>query len=70
MNVAGGLGPLESMHSVSPCFCPCKYMFEGPDALELYISLAFATPMYNKDQMHHFSTSILELLSSESSKSH
>lgn len=69
LNVAGGLGPLASMHSVGPCFCPCDYMIEGPDGPELCISFTFATPVYSKDQMHCLATSVLELLSSESSKS-
>jgi hypothetical protein len=66
LNVAGSLGPLSSMHAVGPCFCAGECMIEGP---ELYISFTFATPVYSRDQMHSFATSILELLSSESSKS-
>jgi hypothetical protein len=69
LNVAGSLGPLASMHSVGPCFCACDSMIEGPDGPELCISLTFATPVYSREQMHSFATSILELLSSESSKS-
>lgn len=69
LNVAGGLGPLASMHAVGPCFCPCEYMIEGPDGAELCINFTFATPVYSRDQMHSFATSVLELLSSETSKS-
>ena len=69
LNVAGSLGPLASMHAVGPCFSACESMIEGPDGPELCISFTFSTPVYTRDQMHSFSTSTLELLSSEYSKS-
>ena len=35
LNVAGSLGPLESMHAVGSCFCAYESMIEGPDVPEL-----------------------------------
>ncbi|XP_057827028.2 uncharacterized protein LOC131038564 [Cryptomeria japonica] len=63
LNVAGSLGPVASMHAVGPCFCACESMREGPD---LCISFIFATPVFTKDQMHCFATSVFELLKSSS----
>ncbi|KAH9289060.1 hypothetical protein KI387_033177, partial [Taxus chinensis] len=64
LKVAGSLGPVASMHAVGPCFCACETTREGP---ELCISFIFATPVFTRDQMHSFATSVFELLASVTS---
>ncbi|KAH8967046.1 hypothetical protein BDL97_03G057500 [Sphagnum fallax] len=59
LNVAATCGPMPSMHGVGPCFSVTEMLMEGPD---LCVSLVYAQPVFNRDQMHTYATAVVELL--------
>jgi hypothetical protein len=59
LELAGTLGPLASMHGIGPCYCLAESLIPGP---ELTLTLVFATPVYDRDQMEALSKESLELL--------
>ncbi|CAM6128303.1 unnamed protein product [Calypogeia fissa] len=59
LDLAGTFGPYGSTHGIGPCFCVAEALVPGP---ELNLSLVYAVPVYDKDQMEALAQTSLEVL--------